>query len=106
MGEFFDKLRAANDELNVLDRIVVMSIGATLFEPRDAELLGQLWPDAEPMIEGATIGALLQLAYDRESAAQARQAERAATFWSHVVDAFLRMIEETAARQDGGEGSG
>ena len=42
---------------------------------------------------------LLELAYDRENAAKGRGAEKAAAFFSFVVDALVRTIEETAKNQ-------
>jgi len=100
VGEFEDKLRAASAEFNVLDRVVIVSLGAT-FAPARAELTGELWPKAEPMIAGAELAELLKLAYDRECAAKRREAWRAAEFWTHVADAFLRAIEEGTRREGG-----
>ena len=97
MGEFFDKLRAAYDELNVPDKMVVLSIGNTLFDRTETEALTVLWPDAEPLLEGATVSALLEQAFERERAAKARGAEKAAQFFAHVVDALVRATDEQAA---------
>lgn len=104
MGEFFDKLRAATDELNVLDIQVVQSIGEKLFNRTETEALAVLWPDAEPMKEGDTVGALIEMAFDRENAAKARGAEKAAKFFAHVVDALVRATDEQGSylqRTDG-----
>ncbi len=95
MGGFFDKLRAVADELDDQDKAFVLAIGGTLF---DNKALLELWPDAEPLVEGAVVGDLLKMAYDRESAAKARGARGAERFFAYVVDAFLRLIETEAGQ--------
>ncbi len=97
MGDFFDKLREAESEFNVLDRAMVLSFGK--FLTVDTSGFSQLWPDVEPLVEGAVVGTPLELAYDRENAAKGRRAGKAAAFFSFVVEALVRMIEETAENQ-------
>jgi hypothetical protein len=68
-----------------------------LFDRSETELLTELWLDAEPLLEGATVGVLLEQALDRERAAKARGAEKAAQFFAHVVDTLLRATDEQVA---------
>jgi len=98
MSKFFDMLSDADHEFNALDRVVVLSIGNTLF---DSSMLRKLWPDAEPLLEGSKVGELIELAFDREEAAKARGAEKAAQFFAHVVDALVKAVEKTASQKDG-----
>ena len=97
MGEFFDKLREVESDFNVLDKVVVLSFGKTLFSK--PESIHELWPDAEPLIEGSSVSTFIELAFDRENAAKGRDATNVAEFFAFVVDALVKATEETAAQQ-------
>jgi len=101
MGEFFDKLQAAKDEFNVFDIVTVNAMMEHLFLPAaDTQAVRELWPEAEPMLEGATLGLLLDLSFDRENAAKGRRAHQAFAFFEFATEAFLQMIEAAKAEQD------
>ena len=79
MGEFFDRLDAAQDEFNVFDIVTVNAIMEHLLLPAaDTDAVRELWPDAQPLLEGAAAGLVLDLTFDRENAAKGRKAQKAA----------------------------
>ena len=91
MSKFQRDLNAAEAELDLLDRAVILTYAYSLW---GEQTLQDRWPEDSALREPATLEQMIYLCQDRLAAAQQRNAAQSATVFSEILDALSRMQDD------------
>ncbi len=91
MSKFQRDLNAAEDELDLLDRAVILTYAFSLW---GEQTLRDRWPEGRALREPATLEQMIYLCRDRLTAAQKRNAAQSETVFSEILDALGRMQDD------------
>jgi hypothetical protein len=88
MSKFQRDLNAAERELDLLDRAVILTYAYSLW---GEQTLHDRWPDDRALREPATLEQMIYLCGDRLNAAQKRNAAFSETVFRNIIDALGRI---------------
>ncbi len=88
MSKFQRDLNAAETELDLLDRAVILTYAFSLW---GEQTLQDRWPEDSALREPATLEQMIDLCRDRLQAAQQRNAAQSEKVFSEILDALGRM---------------
>jgi len=88
MSSFQRELNAAEKELDLLDRAVILTYDFSLW---GEQTLQDRWPEDKALREPATLEQMLYLCRDRLIAAQERNAAQSDALFRILLDALSRM---------------
>ena len=88
MSRFQRDLKRAQDELDLLDRAVILTYDYSLW---GEQTLQDLWPDDRALREPASLEQMTYLCRDRLEAARHRNASRSQELFRRLLDALDRM---------------
>lgn len=91
MSKFQRDLNAAEDELDLLDRAVILTYAFSLW---GEQTLQDRWPEDRALREPATLEQMIYLCQDRLTGAQKRNAAQSETVFSKILDALSRMQDD------------
>jgi len=91
MSKFQRDLNAAEDQLDLLDRAVILTYAFSLW---GEQTLQDRWPEDSALREPATLEQMIYLCQDRLTAAQQRNAAQSETVFSEILDALSRMQDD------------
>ena len=88
MSSFQRELNAAEKELDLLDRAVILTYDFSLW---GEQTLQDRWPEDKALREPATLEQMLYLCRDRLIAAQERNAAQSEALFGSILDSLSRM---------------
>ncbi len=88
MSRFQRDLNAAEKELDLLDRAVILTYAFSLW---GEQTLHDRWPEDRALREPATLEQMIYLCRDRMKAAQQRNAAQSEMVFCDILDALGRM---------------
>ncbi len=91
MSKFQRDLTAAEVQLDLLDRAVILTYAFSLW---GEQTLQDRWPEDSALREPATLEQMIYLCQDRLVAAQQRNAAQSETVFSEILDALGRMQDD------------
>ena len=91
MSKFQRDLNAAEAELDLLDKAVILTYAYSLWGEQTLE---DRWPEDSALREPATLEQMIYLCQDRLTAAQKRNAAHSETVFSEILDALSRMQDD------------